>query len=101
MTGSVVLILVTLLPLGVAVVSLFAPPARGPIAAVFPPWWGDRRAFVAASTAGPVVRFGAVPFIVVVAAAGNDRALLYAAGAWLLLDPRSVGGCTATDAGQT
>lgn len=99
LTDYVILVFVALLPLGVAVGALFAPPADGPVAAVFPPWWGDTRAFAAASAAGPVVRFGAVPFIVVVAA--DDRARLRAAGAWLLLDPRALGACSATTVGVT
>ena len=73
----------------------FAPSVDGPVAAIFPPWWDARSAFVAAGDAGAVVRFGALPFVVIVAA--TDRARLRAAGAWLLLDPRALGGCAATD----
>jgi hypothetical protein len=97
MTGYVLLTLIALLPLGVALMSMFAPPVEGPVAAVFPPWWDGRRTFVAAGAAGPVVRFGALPFIIVVAA--GDRARLRAVGAWLLLDPRAVGGCSPTSIG--
>jgi hypothetical protein len=97
--GYVPLILIGLLPLGVAVAAQFAPPADGPVAAVFPPWWDARSAFVAAGDAGPVVRFGALPFIVIVAA--TDRARLRAAGAWLLLDPRALGLCAPTNFGAT
>jgi len=90
-SGFAALILLALLPLGVALGAQAAPPAGGAVAAVFPPWWDAARAFAAAGTAGPVARFGAVPFIVIVAA--PNRARLRAAGAWLLLDPRALGGC--------
>jgi hypothetical protein len=91
LAGYIAFIFVALLPLGVASASLFAPPADGPVAAVFPLWWDDSSAFAAAGTAGPVVRLGALPFIVIVAA--TDRSRLRAAGAWLLLDPRVLGAC--------
>jgi hypothetical protein len=97
MTGFAALGLMAVLPLGVALGAQAAPPAAGPVAAVFPPWWPAARAFAAAGTAGPVARFGGVPFIVVVAA--PDRARLRAAGAWLLLDPHAVGGCAPTHPG--
>jgi hypothetical protein len=97
--GYVALTLIALFPLGVALAAQFAPPAEGPVAAVFPPWWNARSAFVAAGAAGPVVRFGALPFIVIVAA--TDRARLRAAGALLLLDPRALGGCVPTNVGVT
>jgi hypothetical protein len=61
------------------------------VAAVFPPWWSAPRVFAAAGRAGPVVRFGAARFVVIVQAA--DRARLRAGGAWLLLDPAVLGGC--------
>lgn len=57
------------------------------LAAVFPPWWTAERSLAAAAAAGPVVGFGAVPFIVAVA--DDDPRLierLEAAGAWLVLD---------------
>ena len=69
-----------------------APPAAGPVAAVFPPWWDSAQVLQAAAAAGPVVRFGALPFIVVVVP--EHRHLLRPAGAWLVLDPRALGGCT-------
>lgn len=97
--GYLHLMLIALLPLGVAAAAVTAPPAQGPVAGVFPPWWSGARAVVAAGAAGPVVRFGSVPFIVIVAAA--DRARLRAAGAWLLLDPRVVGGCGGARASAT
>jgi hypothetical protein len=98
MAGYLSLVVVALLPLGVALAVQFAPPVDGPVAAVFPPWWNARSAFVAAGDAGPVVRFGALPFIVIVAA--TDRVRLRAAGAWLLLDPRAVGLCAPTNFGD-
>ena len=87
----------------------FAPRPGGPMAAVFPPWWDARRSFEATALAQAVmVRAGAWPAVVVAAdalpggdgppAAGAARVpglgeRLRAAGAWLLLDPRSLGGC--------
>ena len=90
-TAGVCVLTLALLPPVVAVASLFAAPADGPVAAVFPPWWSGADAVSAAWGAGPVVRFGAAPFIVIVAAV--DRAVLRRQGAWLLLDPRALGGC--------
>jgi hypothetical protein len=84
--------LATLVPLAVALASTLAPLPSGPVAAVFPPWWSATQAVASAASAGRVIRFGAFPFIVVVLAA--DRAQLHAQGAWILLDPRALGGCT-------
>jgi hypothetical protein len=95
--GFAALGLMAVLPLGVALGAQAVPPAGGPVAAVFPPWWQATRVFAAAGTAGPVARFGALPVIVVVAT--PDRARLRAAGAWLLLDPRALGGCAQTQPG--
>jgi hypothetical protein len=66
-----------------------------PIAAVFPPWWPADRAFVAAASAGgAVVRAGAWPNILVVAAEDDDLPRrLREAGAWLLVNPIAIGGC--------
>jgi len=97
--GCVQLVLVVLLPLGVALAAQCAPPAKGPVAAVFPPWWDAGSSFAAAAAAGPVIRFGAAPFIVIVGA--SDRARLRAAGAWLLLDPRVAGACAPPDPAAT
>ena len=88
----------------------FAPRPGGPVAAVFPPWWDARRAFEATVLAQAVmVRAGAWPAVVVAAdalpagdgppGAGAVRVpglgeRLRAAGAWLILDPRSLGGCS-------
>jgi hypothetical protein len=90
-TGTAALLLTVLLPLGMALAAQTAPAATGPVAAMFPPWWDGARAFAAAGTAGPVIRLGAFPFVVIVAAA--DRARVHASGAWLLLDPALFGGC--------
>ena len=89
---SIVLIFALLGPLGVALASSFAPLPTGPVAAVFPPWWNGAEAVASAGAAGAVIRFGALPFVVIVSAV--DRPKLQAHGAWLLLDPRAVGGCS-------
>lgn len=88
----------------------FPPRPGGPVAAVFPPWWSARRALAATVLAQAVmVRAGAWPALVVAAdasprpdapapadAAGapglGER--LRAAGAWLILDPQSLRGCS-------
>jgi hypothetical protein len=88
----VLLLFATLGPLGMALTTTLAPPPSGPVAAVFPPWWGAAKAAASAGTAGPVIRFGAFPFVVIVLA--RDRARLQSLGAWLLLDPRAAGGCS-------
>jgi hypothetical protein len=73
------------------------PPASGPIAVVFPPWWSATRALVAAASAGTPVRFGATGFVVVVMPDTPDAAgRLRHAGAWAVLDPLALGGCVAT-----
>lgn len=79
-----------LLPLGAALATRAAPRGPGPVAAIFPPWWSAERSVVAAGTAGPVLRLGALPFVVVAAA---DHARLRQAGAWLLLDPFALAAC--------
>ncbi len=81
--------MMAIMPFGVALASSLAPRGDGPVAAVFPPWWGLGRSMASAAAAGSVVRFGAFPFVVVVSAA--DRRVLRARGAWLLLDPLAVG----------
>ncbi len=93
--SAALLMFAALGPLGVALGSSLAPRPGGPVAAVFPPWWDGLRTMAAAgaatSTSGAVVRFGALPFIVVVLA--EDRTQLAAHGAWLLLEPQAIGGC--------
>ncbi len=81
----------------------FAPRPGRPVAALFPPWWDASRALEATVLAQAVmVRAGAWPALVVavdaadVSRAGGRPGLgarLRAAGAWLILDPRSLGGC--------
>ncbi len=88
---SAIVMLAALVPLAVALASTLAPLPNGPVAAVFPPWWSATDAVASAAAAGRVIRFGAFPFIVVVLA--TDRAELRAHGAWVLLDPRALGGC--------
>jgi hypothetical protein len=92
------LLLVALLPLCVVLASQSMPSVGGPVAAVFPPWWDGKAAFVAAGSAGRIVRLGALPFIVIVTAA--ERRRLRTAGAWLLLDPRVLGGCAPAKIGS-
>ena len=90
-----------LLPAALALFSLAAaaaislqPAAGGPVAAVFPPWWSASRAMLAAASAGPVVRLGGLPFIVVaLPAKGGGRKQLRRQGAWLLLNPQAAGAC--------
>lgn len=68
------------------------PPATGPVALIFPPWWSAARSMLAAAGAGAIIRFGSAPFIVVVipnpGAPGTANT-----GAWLRLDPLHLGGC--------
>lgn len=88
----------------VAVAPLALPPRPGgPVAALFPPWWDASRAFRATVLAQAVmVRAGAWPALVVaadapdVAGAGGPGLgeRLQAAGAWLILDPQSLRGCS-------
>lgn len=70
-----------------------APAPAGPVAAVFPPWWGGTRAVLAAAPAGAVIRFGALPCIVILQPAPLGRTLLRRAGAWAILNPAALGGC--------
>ncbi len=73
------------------------PPASGPVAALFPPWWDAARTMQAASSAGSIARFGALPFVVVIVRDGSaSNGRLRDAGAWLILDPRGLGGCLVT-----
>ncbi len=67
-------------------------PGSAELALVFPPWWGARQAFLAASPAGEVVRFGLLPSIVIIAVLPGGAAP-GATGAWAVLDPRALGGC--------
>jgi hypothetical protein len=81
-----------------AMAALQAQPRDGTqVAAVFPPWTSDGGAIARVAQAGGlVVRRGIVDAIVVVQ---SDQpgliARLYAAGAWLVIDPATLGGCLA------
>lgn len=76
--------------------SLGPPPPGRPVAALYPPWWSASQSLLAAAAGGMPVRFGATRFVVVVVPDTPDAArLLRQAGAWLLLDPRALGGCIA------
>jgi len=66
------------------------PPANGPVALIFPPWWSATKSMVAAAGAGAIIRFGSVPFIVVVIPVSGAT---MPSGAWLRLDPLHFGGC--------
>ncbi len=73
------------------------PAPGGPVAAFYPPWWGANRSLLAAAAGGLPVRFGAARFVVVVVPeTANAVRLLRQNGAWLLLDPRALGGCFAS-----
>ena len=74
------------------------PKPNDPVAAIFPPWWTPARGFEAASLSGaPIVRTGAFANIVVLAPGQpNLPARLHAAGAWLVVDANSLGGCAST-----
>ena len=68
-----------------------------PVAALFPPWWSASEAFAAAASAhATIIRRGAWPTLVIAAAAGPDLSKrLRGAGAWLILDARALGACSA------
>jgi hypothetical protein len=70
------------------------PPASGPVALLFPPWWSAMRSVVAAASIGSIIRLGAVPFIVVVQPdRSGSRGRIGRSEAWLVLDPQALGGC--------
>jgi hypothetical protein len=70
------------------------PAPRGPIAAVFPPWWSAQHTMLAAAQGGPVIRFGAWSFIVITGPGSAATASeLRRQGAWLLLNPVALGAC--------
>jgi ABC-type nitrate/sulfonate/bicarbonate transport system substrate-binding protein len=82
----------------VAMAALQAHPRDGTqVAAVFSPWAGGEHAFARVAQAGGlVVRRGIIDAIVVVQS--DDPGLidrLYAAGAWAVIDPATLGGCLA------
>ncbi len=69
------------------------PPASGPVAAIFPPWWAAARAMLAAANAGSVVRFGAPFVVIVVPDVQHPVTALRQGGAWLVVNPQLLGGC--------
>ena len=74
---------------------IVAAPTRGDrVALVFPPWWGAG-AVLRAIAAGDarLVRFGAVPWLAVVAPPPHGARRPHVPGALAALDPRIVGGC--------
>ena len=81
-----------------AMAALQAQPRDGTqVAAVFSPWAGDDMAIARVAQAGGlVVRRGVIDAIVVVQSdAPGLTGRLYAAGAWLVIDPTTLGGCLA------
>lgn len=72
---------------------------RGQIAAVFPPWWDAARGVAAAAAGGAVIRRGALPFVILVAADSAGARRLRQGGAWLLIPAGMFGGCAARGAG--
>ncbi len=66
-----------------------------PVAALFPLWWDANRSFLATAQAGGmIVRPGAISSLLVTQSAEPGfRRKLYAAGAWLLLDPKAIAAC--------
>jgi hypothetical protein len=88
--------------LGLALAGLIAlgwlqsrPQAGAEVAAIFPPWTTQQAAFFSVLEAGGlVVRQGIADTVLVVH--GEEPRLidrLYAAGAWVVVDPRAFGGC--------
>jgi ABC-type nitrate/sulfonate/bicarbonate transport system substrate-binding protein len=82
----------------IAMATLQAQPRDGTqVAAVFSPWMDGEHAFARVAQAGGlVVRRGIIDAIVVVHS--DDPGLidrLYAAGAWAVIDPATLGGCLA------
>ncbi len=70
-----------------------ASPQSPRIAAVYPPWWSNRDAALAAASAGSIASAGAAPFVIVVRRAdGQTLGRLRRSGAVLLLNAPG-GGC--------
>ncbi|HTI01272.1 MAG TPA: hypothetical protein VL752_10045 [Acidisoma sp.] len=93
-------LVVWLYPLTLALGSLLAafviasrPADQGAVAAIFPPWWSGLQSISAAGQAGPVIRFGGLPNIVIVMTERGGAEVLRRAGAWAVLDPLALGGC--------
>lgn len=71
------------------------------IAVAFPPWWRAEHALLAAASANAsIVRMTAIPTLLVVRP-DSDGGLsrLYAAGAWLAIDPQAIAACFKSDIG--
>ncbi|WGR99896.1 hypothetical protein MTX26_03255 [Bradyrhizobium sp. ISRA443] len=85
--------------IGIAALSLQVRAGTEVVAVAFPPWWGARRAVLAAASAhASIVRMTAVPTLLVVRPdrdGGLNR--LYKAGAWLTVDPKAVAACIGAD----
>lgn len=69
------------------------------VAVAFPPWWGAERALLAAASAeASIVRMTAIPTLLVVRPDRNGGlSRLYAAGAWLTIDPQAIAACINAD----
>jgi hypothetical protein len=69
------------------------------VAVAFPPWWGARHALLAAASANAsIVRMTAIPTLLVVRPDRNGGLRrLYAAGAWLSVDPQAIAACFKAD----
>ncbi|MGI4745580.1 MAG: hypothetical protein ACRYGI_02560 [Janthinobacterium lividum] len=72
-----------------------APRPDRPLVAIFPPWWWTSRAIDAVTRAdGNLVGLGRWPNMVVTrSSTPNFGHRLHRAGAWLLIDARSLAGC--------
>ena len=57
-------------------------------AAIFPPWWSRDRVEAAVADLGTVTRHGRVPAVVSLTGGEDLQRQLFAAGAWLVIDPR-------------
>ena len=88
-------VLLTVGSIAAALSISLTPPASGPVAAVFPPWWAAARSMLAAANAGSVVRFGANFVVIVVPDVRHPVIALRAGGAWFVVNPQLLGGCSA------
>ena len=79
-----------------ALMALSSAPQSGQAAVLFAPSL-DRSAVMlqVAASGAELVRFGGVPGVVVVEMPEDGAAALRRAGAWLVLDPVVLGGCSA------
>lgn len=81
--------------LAIAAFSLQARTGAEIVAVAFPPWWSTRQVLLAAASANAaIVRTTAVPAVLVVRPdESNGLTRLREAGAWVTLDPQSIGAC--------